>query len=208
RPERATEEGSGSGRISQETRYLLPVVLPVVLAGLAAVLAAVWHTFADPPAPVTVAGVLALLAAPLFSEALLVRVERLPVRRLSPSTVFIIGAGVLYGRSAAVFVALLTRVTLEVVERRPRIRLYYNGAVFALAAGAAGLAMTPFHAHDHATGLFFEVLARATAFYGVDVLLIAAIPARWARAPLLPLLRPAAVTTAAPLATLASRRLP
>ena len=46
RPERATEEGSGSGRISRETRYLLPVILPVVLAGFAAVIAAIWETAA------------------------------------------------------------------------------------------------------------------------------------------------------------------
>ena len=71
----------------------------------------------------------------------------------------------LCGQSAAVFVALLTRATLEIVERRPRIRLYYNGAVFALAAGAAGLAMTPFDLNDHAAKLLFEVLAGATAFY-------------------------------------------
>ena len=51
---------------------------------------------------------------------------------------FILGAAVLYGWAAAIFVAVLTRVTLEIVERRPRIKLYYNGAVFALAAGAAG----------------------------------------------------------------------
>ena len=135
RPERATEEGSGSGRISRETRYLLPVVLPVVLAGFAAVFAAIWQRWEIRRRPSTVAGVLALLAAALFSEAFPVPVENLPGGRLSLSAVFILGAGVLYGWPAAVFVAVLTRVTLEIVERRPRIKLYYNGAVFALAAG-------------------------------------------------------------------------
>ena len=56
---------------------------------------------------------------------------------------FILGAGVLYGWPAAVFVAVLTRVTLEIVERRPRVKLYYNGAVFALAATAAGAGDEP-----------------------------------------------------------------
>jgi diguanylate cyclase (GGDEF)-like protein len=111
---------------------------------------------------------------------------------------------VLYGPSAAIFVALLTRVTLEIVERRPRVKLYYNGAVFALAAGAAGVAMTPFHARDHTARLFLEVLAGASAFYGVDVLLIAAILSRWSREPFLPLLRSAAVTTAATFAIMGS----
>ena len=62
---------------------------------------------------------------------------------------------------------------------------------------AAGLAMTPFDLNDHAARLLFEVLAGSTAFYAVDVLLIAAILARWSREPFLPLLRSAAFTTAA-----------
>src|SRR5262245_48439882 len=97
RPERTTEEGSGSGRISRETRHLLPVVLPVVLAGAGVVLAALWATAVDPPSPVAVAGILALLAAALFSEAFPVPLENLPGGRLSLSAVFVIGAGVLYG---------------------------------------------------------------------------------------------------------------
>src|SRR5215471_14468956 len=95
RPERATEEGSGSGRISRETRHLLPVILPVVLGGIAAMSAAIWHAADDPPSPITIAGVLALLAAALFSEAFPVPVENLPGGRLSLSAVFILGAGVL-----------------------------------------------------------------------------------------------------------------
>jgi diguanylate cyclase (GGDEF)-like protein len=175
-----------------------------VLAGFAAVVAAIWATVGDPPSLIAVAGVLALLAAALFSEAFPVPVENLPGGRLSLSAVFILGAGVLYGWPAAVFVAVLTRVTLEIVERRPRVKLFYNGAVFALAALAAGVAMTPFHINDHATRLLFEVLAGATAFYGVDVLLIAAILARWSRQPFLPLLRSAAFTTAATFAIMFS----
>ena len=109
-----------------------------MLAGFAAVLAAIWQRSATRPSLIAVAGVLALLAAALFSEAFPVPVENLPGGRLSLSAVFILGAGVLYGWPAAVFVAVLTRVTLEIVERRPRVKLFYNGAVFALAAMAAG----------------------------------------------------------------------
>jgi diguanylate cyclase (GGDEF)-like protein len=204
RPERTTEEGSGSGRISRETRHLLPVVLPVVLAGIAVVLAAIWHTGNNPPSPVAVAGVLGLLAAALFSEAFPVPLENLPGGRLSLSAVFILGAGVLYGWPAAVAVAVLTRVTLEIVERRPRVKLYYNGAVFALAAAAAGAAMTPFDLSDHPTTLLVEVLAGARAFYAVDVLLIAAILSRWSHQPFVPLLRSAAFTTLATFAIMGS----
>jgi diguanylate cyclase (GGDEF)-like protein len=188
----------------RENRYLLPVVGPVVLAGLAVIAVAIWHAAVDPPSLVTVGGVMALLAAALFSEAFPVPVENLPGGRLSLSAVFILGAGVLYGWEAAVAVAVLTRVTLEIVERRPRVKLYYNGAVFALAAAAAGVAMTPFDVNDHATKLFVEVFVGATAFYAVDVLLIAAILARWSRQPFLPVLRSAAFTTMATFAIMAS----
>ena len=144
RPECESGEGGASAFISRETRYLLPVLLPVVLAGFAVVAAAVWHATASPPSPLVIAGVMALLAAALFCEAFPVPVENLPGGRLSLSTVFILGAGVLYGWEAAVAVAVLTRVTLEIVEQRPRVKLYFNGAVFALAAAAAGAAMSPF----------------------------------------------------------------
>ena len=205
RPERAREEGRGGALMSRETRYLLPVLLPVVLAGFAVVAAAVWHATASPPSPVAVAGSMALLAAALFCEAFPVPVENLPGGRLSLSTVFILGAAVLYGWAAAVAVAVLTRVTLEIVERRPRMKLYYNGAVFALAAAAAAAAMSPFQTNEHpTTRLVFEVLAGASAFYAVDILLVAAILARWSRQPFLPLLRSAAVSTAATFAIMAS----
>jgi diguanylate cyclase (GGDEF)-like protein len=175
-----------------------------VLAGLAVVAAAIVHTITHPPSPVMVAGVMALLAAALFSEAFPVPVESLPGGRLSLSAVFIFSAGVLYGWTAAVAVAVLTRVTLEIVERRPLVKLCYNGAVFALAAAAAGVAMTPFDGNDQATTLLVEVSAGASAFYAVDVLLIAAILARQWRQPFLPLLRSAAFTTGATFAIMAS----
>src|SRR5262245_32597506 len=203
-PERATDERRWSERISPETRHLLPVIVPVVLGGVAAVAAAIWQAGGSPSSPVTVAGVLALLAAALFSEAFPVPVENLPGGRLSLSTVFILGAGVLYGTPAAVAVAVLTRVTLEIVERRPRMKLFYNGAVFALAATAAGAAMTPFSAHDQATRLAVEVLAGASAFYVVDILLIALILARWSREPFLGLVRSAALKISVTFAIMAS----
>ena len=130
--------------MSRETLYLLPVLLPSSSA-------ASWSCFSRSGTwlprrrrPPTFAGVTALLSAALFCEAFPVPVENLPGGRLSLSTVFILGAAVLYGWEAAVAVAVLTRGTLEIVERRPRVKLYFNCAVFALAAAAAGAAMSPF----------------------------------------------------------------
>ena len=57
-----------------------------------------------------------LLAAALFAEAYPVPVERLPAGSVSLAAVFILGAGILFGWEAAVFVGLITRVTLELAS--------------------------------------------------------------------------------------------
>src|SRR5262245_40729955 len=202
--ERGTELGDGVGRVSPETRRLLPVVLPVALGGAAVVLAAIWQAVVTPPSLEATAGVAALLVAALFFEASPVPVENLPGGRISLAAVFILAAGILYGWPAAVAVAVLTRVTLEIVERRPMVKLVYNGAVFALAAAAAGLAMSPFSGSDDPLAPVLEVLVGATAFYAVDIPLVAAILARWSRQPFFPLLYSAAIGTAATFAIMAS----
>jgi diguanylate cyclase (GGDEF)-like protein len=204
RPERESEGKGPGGLVSRETRRLLPVLLPVALVGYGVVVLAAWQAATSHPSLASIAGVAALLVAALAAEAFPVPVENLPGGRLSMAAVFILGAGMLYGWPAAVAVAVLTRVTLEIVERRPRIKLIYNGAVFALAAGAAGAVMEPFARHEHHAGLALEVLAGVTAFYAVDIPAIAAILARVTRQPFLPLLRSAFAWTAVSFAIMAS----
>jgi diguanylate cyclase (GGDEF)-like protein len=190
--------------VSRETRHLLPVLVPVALAGFLVVAAAISQTLAEPPSWPTVAGVAALLAAALFSEAFPVPVENLPGGRLSLAAVFVLGAAVMYGWPAAVAVAVLTRVTLEVAQRRPLVKLVYNGGVYALAAGAAGAAIAPFPEHADVGRLTIVMLIGATAFYVVDIPLVAAILARWSRQPFVPLLRSSVGWTAATFAIMAS----
>jgi diguanylate cyclase (GGDEF)-like protein len=190
--------------VSRETRHLLPVLAPVAVAGFLVVAAAIWQTIAAPPTWPAVAGVAALLAAALFSEAFPVPVENLPGGRLSLAAVFVLGAAVMYGWPAAVAVAVVTRVTLELAQRRPLVKLVYNGAVYGLAAAAAGLAISPFSQHENVGRLTIEMLIGATAFYVVDIPLVAAILARWSRQPFVPLLRSSVVWTAATFAIMAS----
>ncbi|HEY7862573.1 MAG TPA: hypothetical protein VIE39_02875, partial [Thermoanaerobaculia bacterium] len=190
--------------MSPQTRRLFPVLLPVAFAGAAVFLAAVWQTVVSPPSLEALAGITALLVAALFFEASPVPVENLPGGRLSLALVFILAAGMLYGWPAAVAVAVVTRVTLEIVERRPLVRLVYNGAVFALAAGAAGAAMAPFADYHDAIRPVVAALVGVTAFFAVDIPLVAAILARWTGQPFLPLLRSATVGTATTFAIMAS----
>ena len=114
--------------------------MPVTVAGAASVVAAMWGYSMSPPSPGDAAGIVVLLAAAIFAEAYPVPVERLPAGSVSLAAVFILGSGILFGWEAAVIVGLITRIALEFAEDRPLVKLIYNGAVYALAGLAAGLA--------------------------------------------------------------------
>jgi diguanylate cyclase (GGDEF)-like protein len=189
---------------SRETVRLLPVFLPVTLAGFAAVAAAVVRLSQDPPSGAWLAGVGLLLVAAILAEAFPVPVESLPAGHLSLAAVFILGAAMIYGWPAAIVVGLLTRALLELLQRRPYVRLLYNSSLYALAAAAAGVAVGPFAAHEAVPTLVLEVLVGAAAFYLVNIPLVAAIMARWSRQPFLPLLRDSVVWTAGSFAIMAS----
>jgi diguanylate cyclase (GGDEF)-like protein/putative nucleotidyltransferase with HDIG domain len=197
-------ERSRERLFSRDTLRLVPVFLPVTVAGFAAVAAAIWKLAAQPPSWNYVAGVVALLAAAIFAEAFPVPVENLPGGRVSLAAIFILGAAMIYGWEAAIVVGLLTRATLEIAERRPPVRLVYNGALYALAAAAAGAATAPFTKHEHVALLLAETAAGAAAFYFVNIPLVAAIMARWSREPFLPLLRSTLTWTASSSAIMAS----
>ena len=182
---------------------LLPVVLPVAVGALVlAALALVEFAESDPGAA-ELTGVLALLVASTAAEAFPVPIENVPVGGTSLATVFIAGTAVLYGWPAATLVALLTQLIVETGRRRPFIRIIYNTSVYALAAAAAGLTALAFDG-DGFLALSAAVLLAATAFYAVNLPLIAAIVARWAREPFLDLLQRAVRSTFVLFAIMAS----
>ena len=200
---RAGHRGSwGLGKT--ETLRLLPVFLPVALAGSVATVAAAYKLAVDPPSGGAAAGILVLLAAAVFAEAYPVPVERLPSGSVALAAVFVLGAGILYGWEAAVVVGLLTRITLEVAERRPLVKLLYNGAVYAIAAAACGLAVSRFPIHESVGRRILEVLLGALAWYVINIPLIAAIVARWAREPFRIVLSTSILGTAVSFAIMAS----
>src|SRR5919109_1262007 len=137
RPVRAVESAAGrkepGGLVSKETTRLLPLLAPVSVSGLALAGLATWSFAASSPTLAVMGGVLALLLAATFVEAHPVPIEGINSEGISLAAVFIVGAGVLYGWAPAVVVGCLTPVLIEVIRRRPVIRLAYNGAVYALA---------------------------------------------------------------------------
>jgi diguanylate cyclase (GGDEF)-like protein/putative nucleotidyltransferase with HDIG domain len=172
----------------------LPVVLPVSLAALAVALAAFAEFVSDEPDAAELAGLLALLVAATVAEAFPVPIENVPVGGTSLATVFIVGTAVLYGWPAATLIGLLTQLIVESARRRPPMRIAYNTSVYVLAAAAAGVTAIVFDGEGFLS-LSAAVLLAATAFYAVNLPLVAAVVARWAREPFLDLLRRAIRST-------------
>jgi len=116
------------------------VVLVATWLGGASVLvsAAVEFEFGERPTA-DVFGVAALLAAALVAEAHPVPLEGVEGGRVSLGIVFGTAAIVLFGWAAGVLVLAVSPI-VHLLARRSPVRIAFNAAAFALAAGAAGLA--------------------------------------------------------------------
>jgi diguanylate cyclase (GGDEF)-like protein len=182
---------------------LLPLLVPVVFAGTVTAVVAVAAFAASDPSLETVAGLLALLAASAFVEAFPLPLERVPLGKTSFATLFIVGTAVLFGWAEAALVASITQLTVELFRRRPRERIAYNTAVYTLAGAAAGVsALIP--DGESFVWLCLQVLAGATAFYCVDLTLVAVAVARASRRSFPALLASAFASTLVPFSILAS----
>jgi diguanylate cyclase (GGDEF)-like protein len=169
-----------------------------------AVLGTALRAFGDAqPSGATIAGVLALLGAGALAEAFPVPLESLPAGYVSLAAVFLVGTGAVYGWAAATIVAFFARTLLEIWQRRPLIRLVYNGATYSLGGAAAGVAASLIGGGG-VTGLVLDVLAGAIAFYAINIVLVTAVIARWAREPFPPLLAKTTQATLLPFAIMAS----
>jgi diguanylate cyclase (GGDEF)-like protein len=178
--------------------------LPVTQAGAIVLALSCLHFGLTGTTMSTVRGLAVLLAASLLAEAFPVPLEALPTGQVAMSAVFIVGAGALYGWPAAALIGFLTRTTLEIVHRRPAVRLAYNASVYAMSGAAAGAAAAPFGYRPHVALIFVQVGLASMAFYAFNIPLSSAIVARWAREPFLPLLRRWVYWTALPSAIMAS----
>jgi diguanylate cyclase (GGDEF)-like protein/putative nucleotidyltransferase with HDIG domain len=192
------------GLVSKETARLLPLLAPVSASGFALAGLAAWSFAASSPSLAVTGGVLALLLAATFVEAHPVPIEGVSSEGVSLAAVFIVGAAVIYGWAPAVLIGFLTRASIELIQRRPPVRLTYNSAVYALGGGAAGAAAALGADGAGVEWLFLQVILAAAAFYLVNIPLIAGIISRWAGEPFLPLLRHSVYWTAVPFSIMAS----
>jgi signal transduction histidine kinase len=192
-----------SWSISAEVRRVLPVVVAVAVAAMALVAVAVWSLAVDPPAGSAWLGALALLASGIVAEAFPVPIEGVSAGKTSLATVFIVGAAVIYDWRLAVLVGFLTMTAVEVGRRRTPVRLAFNTGLYTLAAGAAGATAALVPDHDLLRRCIASLVS-SSGFYLVNIVLLAALIARFQSKPLVRTLTQALISTTVPFAIMAS----
>jgi diguanylate cyclase (GGDEF)-like protein/putative nucleotidyltransferase with HDIG domain len=154
-----------------------PVAVPVCAAGLLALVAAATSFATSPHSATDLAGIAAFLAASLLADRFPVPVDDLDANGVSLAFVFGLSAIVLFGWAAGVLVVFATPAVMQVLDRRPPVRIAYNSFAFALTAICAGLVIAPIQG-DQPAETAARVVVATYACYAVNVLLITAVVAR------------------------------
>ena len=143
-----------------------------MVAGAAALAAAAWTLQQDPDGLV---GLGVLLAAAMLCEAFPVPAGR-GGGNLSLGAIVVVGTAALHGWADAALVAGVARAVVDGIQRRPTVRLAYNGSVYALGGAFAGVAAAALGAGSvlPVTG---GVLLATLAFFAPLVLLVSAVVA-------------------------------
>jgi len=154
---------------------VLAVVAPVIVAGGVAVGFAIFR-YADAPRSVSdVAALFGLLASMALAERFPVPVEGMGAGGVTLGFVFSVSAIILLGWPAGVIVATGGPTFTHLLQRRPLLRVAYNGAMFALSALAAGLAVE--HVRGSSVGILVArvVLCGFIYYWIVNLVLISAV---------------------------------
>jgi diguanylate cyclase (GGDEF)-like protein len=157
-----------------------PVLVPVCVAGLATVVAAAAAFGTEPHGATVLTGIAAFLAASLLADRFPVPVDDLDANGVSLAFVFGLSAIVLFGWAAGVLVVSATPAIMQLLDRRPLIKIAYNSFAFALTAASAGLVISwiPGGSPGHTAA---RVVAATYVCYLVNVVLITAVVARGTR---------------------------
>jgi diguanylate cyclase (GGDEF)-like protein len=194
---------SASARIPTK---LAAVVIPVCLAGLVVVVAAFVSYASAPHSTTTLLAVAALFAASTIAERFPVPVQDTEAGGIALGYVFAVAAIVLFGWQAGVIVGFAAPVLMHMFEHRPPIRVAFNGAMFAIAAAAAGGSAALIHG-DSAGALLAKVAVAAFVDYWVNVLLLTGVLVAGGQAGYFRLVRSNAQSTLLPFALMASASL-
>jgi diguanylate cyclase (GGDEF)-like protein len=162
---------------TRASRRLYPVVAPVCAAGFVTLIVAMISFARAPHGATELAGLAAFLGASLLADRFPVPVDDLDASGVSLAFVFGLSAIVLFGWAAGVLVVFATPAVMQMLDRRPPIRIAYNSFAFALTAASAGLVIAPIDGSRPAATAA-RVVAATYVCYAVNVLLITAAVAR------------------------------
>jgi signal transduction histidine kinase len=187
-------------RLDADTRRVLPILLPTIVAGTAGLLCAVVAAATERLPWSELAGCLVLLVAATVAELFPVPIEGM---NTSLATIFLVAVAAIYGWDEAAIVGFLTMALAETGRRPPLRRAAFNCALYVIAGIAAGGAAA---AIDNRTlaGRVVGALLAASAFYLVDVTLLAGIVSRARQSSMARTLRSYLYLTLAPFAVMAS----
>jgi diguanylate cyclase (GGDEF)-like protein len=151
------------------------VVAPVILTGAVAVGLAVF-SYADAPRSASdIAALFGLLASMALAERFPVPVEGMGAGGVTLGFVFSVSAIILLGWPAGVIVAAGGPTFTHLLQRRPLLRVAYNGAMFALSALAAGLVVEHLTGSSIGTLVARVVLCGFVYYWVVNLVLISAV---------------------------------
>ncbi len=171
---RSITAGNAPPHVAQR---VLAVVAPICAAGAAAVAYAVASYAQIPHSPTDILSIVALFLGVVLAERFPVPVEGIDSGGITLGFVFAVSTIVLFGWEAGVLVAGLGPAVTHVLDRRPPLRVVFNGSMFALSALAGGLAIEHLHG-DSVGGLIARVALCAFVYnWIVNIALLSAVVA-------------------------------
>ena len=186
---------------------VLAIVVPVIVAGAAALAFALYRYVGSSPSASEVAELLGLLASVAVAERFPVPVEGVSAGGVTLGFVFSVSAIILLGWPAGVIVAAGGPMITHVIQRRPPLRVAYNGAMFALSALVAGVAVGHVQG-DSVPILVARVLLCGFLYYWVvNLILISAVLSATSGRSFFTIARENMTQTTAPFAFMASAAL-
>jgi len=154
---------------------VLAIAVPVIVAGAGAIGLALFRYVDASPSASDLAKLFGLMASMALAERFPVPVEGMGAGGVTLGFVFSISSIILLGWPAGVLVVMGGPTFTHLLQRRPPLRVAYNGSMFALSALAAGLTVE--HVHGNSVGILVaKVLLCGFIYYWiVNLVLISAV---------------------------------
>jgi diguanylate cyclase (GGDEF)-like protein len=186
---------------------VLAIAVPVIIAGTAALVYAIYRYVGSSPSASDLAELAGLFVSMAVAERFPVPVEGVSAGGVTLGFVFSVSAIILLGWPAGVIVAAGGPMVTHLLQRRPPLRVAYNGAMFALSALVAGLAVEHIHG-DSVPSLVAQVAVCGFLYYWVvNLILISAILAASSGRSFFTIAKENITQTTAPFAFMASAAL-